>query len=61
MRGPQKILGILTVASLFCLALAGCIALLTLEITSPEDAAEITESPVAVAGTVSAPRGYSNS
>lgn len=55
MRGPQKILGILTVASLFCLTLAGCVAPLTLEITSPEDGAEITESPVTVAGTVSAP------
>ena len=50
----KKILGILAVIPLLCLTLAGCVTTpLSVEITSPEDGAELSESPINVSGTIS--------
>ena len=51
----RKILSILAVVSLLCLTLAGCgtPTPLSLEITSPENGVEFTESLVTVSGIVS--------
>jgi len=51
----KRILALLAVIPLLCLTLAGCAAPLTVEITSPTDGAELTESPVMVSVTVSNP------
>lgn len=57
MTRTKKILSILAVIPFLCLGLAGCISpgapALSLEITSPQDGAELTQSPVTVEGTVS--------
>ena len=54
MSKTKKILGIIAVIPLLCLALTGCVSeALSIDITSPEDGAELTESPVTVSGTVS--------
>jgi hypothetical protein len=57
MTSLKKIAGMLAVIPLLCVMLTGCVGPLTLtvEITSPEDGAQLTESPVTVNGTVSDP------
>jgi nitrogen fixation protein FixH len=59
MSKTKKILGIIAVIPLLCLALTGCVSeALSIDISSPEDGAELTESPVTVTGIVSGyPRG----
>ncbi len=52
----KKILGILVIIPILCLTLVGCAApTLTVDVTSPEDGAELTESLVTVTGIVSDP------
>jgi hypothetical protein len=56
MRKSKKVLGILAVIPILCLMLTGCVpGIMSVEITSPEGGAELTESPVVVSGTVSDP------
>ena len=52
----KRTLGILAVIPLLCLTLAGCVTpSLSVEIISPMDGAELTESPITISGTVSDP------
>jgi len=48
-----RFLGVIAAVPLLCLALVGCAPALTLEVSSPIDGAELTESPVTVEGIVS--------
>lgn len=49
MTKPKKILGIGAVVPLLCLALTGCVPeMLSMEISSPSDGAELAESPVII-------------
>ena len=55
MNKKFKLLGILLVISLLAVPLVGCAKGLTLTVSEPKDGATLTESPVAVSGTVSDP------
>jgi len=55
MNKKFKLLGILLVISLLAVPLVGCAKGLTLTVSEPKDGATLTESPVAVSGTISDP------
>ena len=56
----KKFLGIISIIPILGLALVGCVSAtpLSIEISSPQDGATVSDSPVTVTGTVSGyPRG----